>query len=86
MILAALLANIVGSVSQEIPSSSAVFDLNVLGAKITAWMSGADERNTDQVFLLFGVLFLVQATSAAGLTYAAEYSAQWLQVRYSKLI
>jgi len=86
MILAALLANIIGSATQEIPSSAAFFDLNFLGARITEWISDSGKRNTDQVLLLFGSLFLVQAMSAAMLTYAAECGSQWLQVRYSKLI
>ena len=86
MILAALLANIAGSGTQEIPSSAALFDLNFLGARITEWISDSGKRNTDQVLLLFGSLFLVQAMSAAMLTYAAECGSQWLQVRYSKLI
>ncbi len=86
MILAALLANIAGSVTQEIPSSAAVFDLNFLGARITEWISDSGRRNTDQVLLLFGSLFLVQAMSVAMLTYAAECGSQWLHFRYSKLI
>ena len=86
MILAALLANIAGSGTQEIPSSAAVFDLNFLGARITEWISDSGKRNTDQVLLLFGSLFLVQAMSAAMLAYAAECGANWLHVRYSKLI
>lgn len=86
MILAALLANIVGSATQEIPSSAAFFDLNLLGARITEWISDSGRRDTDQVLVLFGSLFLVQAMGAAVLTYAAECGANWLQVRYSKLI
>ena len=86
MILAALLANIAGSVTQEIPNNAAFFDLNLLGARITEWISDSGRRNTDQVLLLFGSLFLVQAMSVAMLTYAAECGAQWLQFRYSKLI
>ena len=86
MILAALLANIAGSGTQEIPSSAAFFDLNLLGARITEWISDSGRRNTDQVLLLFGSLFLVQAMSVAMLTYAAECGSQWLHFRYSKLI
>ncbi len=86
MILAALLANIIGSATQEIPNSAALFDLNVLGARITEWISDSGQRDTDQVVLLFGLLFLAQAMTAAMLTYVAECGAHWLQVRYSKLI
>jgi ABC-type multidrug transport system fused ATPase/permease subunit len=86
MILAALLANIAGSATQEIPGNAALFDLNLLGARITAWISDSGNRNADQVLVLFGLLFFVQATSAAVLTYATECGSQWLQVRYSKLI
>ena len=86
MILAALLANIVGSATQEIPSSAAFFDLNLLGARIMEWISDSGRRDTDQVLVLLGSLFLVQAMGAAMLAYAVECGAQWLQVRYSKLI
>ena len=53
MILAALLANIVGSATQEIPSSAAFFDLNLLGARITEWITDSGRRDTDQVLVLF---------------------------------
>ena len=86
MILAALLSNIAGNVTQEIPSNTALFDLNLLGARITEWISDSEPPNSNQLFLLFGLLFFAQATSAAMLTYATECTAQWLQVRYSKLI
>ncbi|MEC9293182.1 MAG: ABC transporter ATP-binding protein [Chloroflexota bacterium] len=86
MILAALLSNIAGNVTQEIPSNTALFDLNLLGARITEWISDSEPQNSNQLFLLFGLLFFAQATSAAMLTYATECTSQWLQVRYSKLI
>jgi ABC-type multidrug transport system fused ATPase/permease subunit len=50
------------------------------------WVSDSGRRDTDQVLVLLGSLFLVQAMGAAVLTYGAECGAQWLQVRYSKLI
>ena len=86
IILAAVLANLVGSSEGTVPSDAAWLDLNYLGARITSWLSGGEVADADSMLRLFGVLFLVQVASVAVTTYGAEYGAVWLRVRFTALI
>ena len=85
-ILAALLANLAGPATEGIPSDASWLNLNFLGARVTAWLSSGKTPDTNQLLVLFGVLFVVQATLVAATNYMADYGAVWLRAQFAKLI
>ena len=84
-ILAGLLDSLSGTGITDIPPSASWLDLNYLGARITHALLGTTSSG-NMVVVLFGLLFLLQATLVAGTTYLADYGAAWLRARYAKLI
>jgi subfamily B ATP-binding cassette protein MsbA len=84
-ILAGLLDSLSGTGIKDIPPSASWLDLNFLGARITHALLGTTSSG-NTVVVLFGLLFLLQATLVAGTTYLADYGAAWLRARYAKLI
>jgi subfamily B ATP-binding cassette protein MsbA len=84
-ILAGLLASLSGPAARSIPESTSWLDLNTLGTRVTRLLLGSNPSSSG-VVVLFGLLFLVQSLLVAAATYAADYGAQWLRVRYVKLI
>src|SRR5471032_2425021 len=82
-ILAALLANLAGTVQQGVPAGTAGFNLNYLGVRVSQWLSS---RTHLDVLVAFGVLFVAVAVVVAILNYLAESVAAWLRAQIARAI
>ena len=84
-ILAAVLANLSGPARVPIPSNAPLLSLNYLGQRITQWIWGGDAGRNDLLILL-GLVFVVQAVLTAVTTYFIDYGGVWLRTKIARLI